>query len=127
MPTRAETTLPRALVYGVSLSATSRCSESITVPRYWTVATASDEGPGIPDADHDAVFDEFHQVARPDAGKAQGTGLGLAISRRLARGLGGDITLQSQEGHGATFTVSVPVVLPECEGPAEDHPGPEEP
>ena len=75
----------------------------------------SDEGPGIADTDQEAVFDEFRQLARPDVVKPQGTGLGLAISRRLARGLGGDIELTSEEGHGATFTVTIPVVLPEGE------------
>lgn len=79
----------------------------------------SDEGPGIPEASHDVIFEEFQQLARPETGKPQGTGLGLAISRRLARGLGGDVTLRSAPGEGSTFSVVVPCRLPEPPDEAE--------
>jgi signal transduction histidine kinase len=93
-----------------------------------TVAiSVSDEGPGIAEADREAVFDEFRQLTRPDVGKAQGTGLGLAISRRLARGLGGEIELSSEVGRGSTFTVTIPTVLAECDGGADDPDGPQVP
>ena len=64
----------------------------------------SDTGCGIAAEDVDAIFDEFHQARRLAAEKPAGTGLGLAISRKLARMLGGDITVTSTLGEGSVFT-----------------------
>jgi len=66
--------------------------------------TVSDEGPGIDAADQQRIFERFE---RADAGQ-EGTGLGLAISRRLARSMGGDVTLESAPGAGARFTLTLP-------------------
>jgi signal transduction histidine kinase len=79
----------------------------------WVVLQVSDTGIGIPTRDHERIFDEFEQVnagPRTDS-SARGTGLGLAISRRLARSLGGDITLESEPGKGSTFSVWLPLEL----------------
>jgi len=64
----------------------------------------SDEGPGIDPADQQRIFERFE---RADA-KRGGTGLGLAISRRLARSMGGDVTVDSEPGAGARFTLTLP-------------------
>jgi len=66
--------------------------------------TVSDEGPGIEPADQQRIFERFERVEQ----KAGGTGLGLAISRRLARSMGGDVTLESAPGEGARFTLTLP-------------------
>ena len=66
--------------------------------------TISDEGPGIEPADQQRIFERFER-ANVDEG---GTGLGLAISRRLARSMGGDVTLESSPGAGARFTLTLP-------------------
>jgi signal transduction histidine kinase len=66
--------------------------------------TVSDEGPGIAPADQQRIFERFE---RADS-DAAGTGLGLAISRRLARSMGGDVTLDSAPGAGARFTLTLP-------------------
>ena len=79
----------------------------------WIVLQVADTGIGIPERDHERIFDEFEQVnagPRTDS-SARGTGLGLAISRRLSRSLGGDITLQSEPGKGSTFSVWLPLEL----------------
>jgi signal transduction histidine kinase len=65
-----------------------------------------DTGPGIPPEAQARIFEEF---ARLDSGAARGAGLGLAISQRLARLLGGIITVESAMGRGSTFTLWLPI------------------
>ena len=68
--------------------------------------------------DHERIFGEFEQVEPGSRGDSErrGTGLGLAITRRLARLLGGDITLESDLGAGATFTCWLPVERLKAQG-----------
>jgi len=66
--------------------------------------TVADEGPGIEPADQQRIFERFERVQSQEGG----TGLGLAISRRLARSMGGDVTLESAPGQGARFTLTLP-------------------
>ena len=68
--------------------------------------SVSDTGPGIPEEKRHLLFHEF---SRLDPKTGQGAGLGLAISQRIARALGGEITLQSTVGQGSTFTLWLPV------------------
>ncbi len=69
----------------------------------------SDTGIGIPPEEHQAVFEEFHQVKRRDRERLEGTGLGLALTRRFVTLHGGRIWVESEPGHGATFVFTVPV------------------
>jgi len=72
------------------------------------VITVADTGPGIPPEQQGAIFQPFVQLGRTLTSGHEGTGLGLAISRDLARAMGGDVTVASTPGGGATFTFSLP-------------------
>lgn len=70
----------------------------------------SDTGRGIPREQLPRIFDPFVQVGRRLTSTDEGTGLGLAISRDLAAGMGGELTAESTEGVGSTFTLVLPLV-----------------
>jgi signal transduction histidine kinase len=70
--------------------------------------SVTDNGVGIAPADQQAVFEEFRQVGAAQK-KAEGTGLGLAISRKLIELHGGRMWVDSELGHGATFTFTLPL------------------
>jgi signal transduction histidine kinase len=67
-----------------------------------------DTGTGIPPDRLRVIFEPFMQVDRSLNRPHEGVGLGLSISRDLARGMGGDLTVESEVGKGSVFTVSVP-------------------
>jgi signal transduction histidine kinase/ActR/RegA family two-component response regulator len=69
--------------------------------------TVTDTGPGIPGDLQTAIFDKFEQAENSTTRRFGGTGLGLAISRELAQLLGGDLTVTSLEGQGASFTLTI--------------------
>ena len=66
--------------------------------------SVADDGPGVDAADQQRIFERFERAQS----RGEGTGLGLAISRRLARSMGGDVTLDSAPGEGARFTLTLP-------------------
>jgi signal transduction histidine kinase len=68
----------------------------------------ADTGIGIPADKLHVIFDPFVQVRGDLARRHEGTGLGLAISRDLARGMGGDLLVQSTPREGSTFTLVLP-------------------
>jgi signal transduction histidine kinase len=73
------------------------------------VVRIRDTGIGIPADKLDAIFAPFVQVHAGSTRRHDGTGLGLAISRDLARGMGGDLTVESALGTGSTFMLSLPL------------------
>ena len=71
-----------------------------------------DTGPGIAPAAHERIFEPFVQLDRSLTQVRDGIGLGLAISRDLARGMGGELAVESAPGVGACFTVTLPQAHP---------------
>lgn len=69
-----------------------------------------DSGPGIPEEDHERVFEAFYQGKPADRGPVKGTGLGLAIAREYARAHGGDVSVLKLPHEGACLRVELPLV-----------------
>ncbi|WOI55618.1 ATP-binding protein [Palleronia sp. LCG004] len=75
--------------------------------------TVRDTGHGIPVDALERVFEPYRQLDDAVSASGAGTGLGLAIARELARLMGGDLSAASVPGQGASFTLTLPLVLPE--------------
>ncbi|MCI1986299.1 MAG: cell wall metabolism sensor histidine kinase WalK [Lactobacillus sp.] len=72
------------------------------------ILSIADQGLGIPRKDINKVFDRFYRVDKARSRQQGGTGLGLAISKEVVEALGGRIWVDSQEGKGSTFYISLP-------------------
>ena len=95
--------------------------------RNYFLITVADTGVGIAEEDQEVIFEKFRQgrgaMASGDAitREHSGTGLGLSIVKELCKLLGGEISLESHVGQGSTFTVRLPMALPDM--PRMDRPG----
>ena len=77
----------------------------------WITLAVTDTGIGMTPEQMGKLFQEFSQASSSTASKYGGTGLGLVISRRLCQMMGGDIMVESEPGHGSTFTIRVPRIV----------------
>jgi signal transduction histidine kinase len=75
---------------------------------HWVELSISDTGIGMNPEQQAKLFEEFSQADATTAQRFGGTGLGLAITRKLARMMGGDVTVTSDPGRGSVFTVRLP-------------------
>ena len=84
-----------------------------------------DTGIGLAERDFERIFEEFEQVRPSGRGDSlqRGVGLGLAIARKLARLLGGEITVESQVGVGSRFTLRIPIHGPASRRVSDPEPG----
>ncbi len=85
-----------------------------------TVAV-TDTGPGIPEGECEAIFDEFYRGKNEMTQTRSGAGLGLAIARRVTTFLGGTLTVESEVGHGSTFFLRFPYHPPDTGETPEGH------
>jgi signal transduction histidine kinase len=76
--------------------------------RDWIELAVADTGIGMTAEQQAKLFEEFSQADATTAQKFGGTGLGLAITRKLARMMGGDVTVTSEPGKGSVFTMRLP-------------------
>lgn len=72
------------------------------------VIQVDDQGPGIPAADRERIFDPFYRTRTPQHGPVKGTGLGLAIMREFVLAHGGSVRVGENRPRGASFQVSLP-------------------
>lgn len=86
----------------------SRLSVDLLNKGSWAEIVVADEGVGIPRRDHDRVFERFYRVDRSRS-STMGSGLGLAVVRHVAQQHEGEVTLQSEEGAGSTFSIRLPI------------------
>jgi len=73
------------------------------------ILTIADNGPGIPKTDQAHIFDRFYRVDKARGRDTGGTGLGLAIVHQMVLMHGGSVTVDSEEGNGAIFTIELPI------------------
>jgi signal transduction histidine kinase len=85
-----------------------RCSENNGI----LIVSIADTGLGIPPENIEEVFEAFWQAEQTATRKTGGTGLGLSVTRKLARLLGGDVTVASRVGLGTTFLLTLPMKAP---------------
>ncbi|MEK6777690.1 MAG: HAMP domain-containing sensor histidine kinase [bacterium] len=78
-------------------------------PAEWIEISVSDQGPGIPEAFHEMIFDKFQQIESDVQFAKGGTGLGLPISREIIAKHGGKIWVEKQNGKGTCFKFRIPV------------------
>lgn len=124
-PTRLRQILANLLSNAVKYAPNGQATVNVEVrgeggPRAgaWVAVHVADTGPGIPADKREQIFQEF---TRLDPGAQQGAGVGLAISRRIARLMGGDLSVDSEIGRGSTFTLWLPPAPPEDAEPPQRH------
>ena len=71
-----------------------------------------DNGPGIPEPEQKRIFDKFYRAKDPLDRTIEGSGLGLAMVKHIVQAHGGKVSVESQPGAGATFTLTLPAVAP---------------
>ncbi len=70
--------------------------------------SVEDDGPGIPQREQKSIFQRFVRLKEKERPSVPGLGLGLAGVKALVEAMGGNISLESREGAGTRFTVSIP-------------------
>ena len=102
--------LSNALKFTEAGSVTLRATEGPGPDGPLLKIAVCDTGIGIPADKQELIFESFRQADGGTTRKFGGTGLGLSICRNLARAMDGDVTVDSAEGQGATFTLALPLI-----------------
>ena len=82
---------------------------SAQVEGFSVAISVRDHGIGIPHRDLERIFERFYRVDRTRSRATGGTGLGLAIVRHVAQAHQGEVSVESEEGNGSTFTLKLPL------------------
>ena len=92
----------------------TRARVALTKQQEALTVTIDDDGPGIPEAELDRVFDPFYRLEASRSRETGGTGLGLTVARSTIRAHGGDVMLANRSGGGLSVTVTLPVAAQLC-------------
>ena len=71
--------------------------------------SVADQGPGIPEAEHEKIFERFYRRGSELRRETPGVGIGLSIVKHIAEAHGGRVIVESASGQGSRFTIEVPV------------------
>jgi len=107
-PMKVRQMIVNLLTNAVKFTETGTVSVKVATSGESVGITVHDTGIGISAEHIDKVFDPFWQVEQQATRRAGGTGLGLTVTRRLARLLGGDVSVESSVGEGTTFVITIP-------------------
>ncbi|MDQ3515887.1 MAG: HAMP domain-containing histidine kinase, partial [Gemmatimonadota bacterium] len=107
-PMKVRQMIVNLLTNAVKFTETGTVSVRVATSGESVEITVHDTGIGISAEHIDKVFDPFWQVEQKATRRAGGTGLGLTVTRRLARLLGGDVSVASSVGEGTTFVITIP-------------------
>jgi len=111
-PTKCRHILQNLLGNAIKFTAQGHVSVAAAVTDDTLEISVSDTGMGIAEDKQAIIFQEFRQADESMSRKFGGSGLGLSIARKYARMLGGDLTVRSTLGQGATFTLRLPIAGP---------------
>ena len=106
-PRRVEQALVNLLTNAIKYGAGKPVHVVVTSDDKYVFIAVTDQGPGIAPADQERIFRRFERL-RTDGTSVHGLGLGLYIARRIAEAHGGSLTVNSELGKGATFTLRLP-------------------
>lgn len=108
-PESGEVSMQCAVSSSQSSVASMQSKNPIPPTANYLQLTITDNGRGIPAAKLPYIFERFYQVDDSSTREGEGTGIGLALAKELVGLLGGNITVESIEGEGSSFTVSLPI------------------
>jgi signal transduction histidine kinase len=106
---RALSRVLRNLLENAGLHATSRVDVEVASRDNQAVVSIADDGPGIPPADRERVFDRFVRLDPDRARSGGGAGLGLAIVREIVAAHGGSVAVDDRPGGGTRLTIQLPL------------------
>src|SRR5438045_9382236 len=101
--------LVNLLSNGIKFTEQGEVRVSCAVSNGFLEVRIADTGVGIPAENIEDVFEPFWQAEQTATRRTSGTGLGLSVTRKLARLLGGDVTVASRVGAGTTFLLTLPM------------------
>jgi signal transduction histidine kinase/CheY-like chemotaxis protein/CHASE3 domain sensor protein len=126
-PDKCRHILQNLLGNAIKFTAQGHVSMDAQVSTDFLEISVSDTGIGIAEDKQDIIFQEFRQADESMSRKYGGSGLGLSIARKYARMLGGDLTVRSTLGQGATFTLRLPLAALGGSGAPPVEPRPRKP